>query len=283
MPASCPQCNSKWKPSETMWHCRQQGKKKQCNKKRSWRQATPLAQLCSNSFTPGKFVEALYWFSQQESVGKVAQWLGMKRQHVIELFYQIRCCLAQHLTLHGTHLIGGPGRVAVIDETFVVQRKRIAGIGQHGRVTAGHRTLILACAELDLGTRRLTGRAWMRCIDSRDRATLEAIIRATVRPGTEVWTDSFASYDWLTEAGYNHKRVNHSTGQFVAEDGSGTNSIEGLFMRTKKLLRGHHVRIPKNKNYGAYLAEFLWRQKHLGCGTVPPREDFPRVSLSFGG
>ena len=90
----------------------------------------------------------------------------------------------------------------------------------------------------------------MLCVDSRDRATLEAIIRATVRFGAEVRTDSFASYDWLTEAGYNHKRVNRSTGQFVAEDGSGTNSIEGLFMRTKKLTTSAS---PRTKTMGLTL------------------------------
>ena len=30
-------------------------------------------------------------------------------------------------------------------------------------------------------------------------------------------------------------------------------------------------RIPKNKNYGAYLADFMWRNKHLNGKVLPER------------
>ena len=93
-------------------------------------------------------------------------------------------------------------------------------------MTRGHKTLILAAVEMDLATRKLTGRCWMRCIQRRDRATIEPILRATVAPQTPIWTDSFASYDWIEDAGFPHKRVNHRLA-FVDEDGDGTNAVEG--------------------------------------------------------
>ena len=47
--------------------------------------------------------------------------------------------------------------------------------------------------------------------------------------------------------------------------------MEGLFSRAKRLMRVHRVKVPKGKNYGAYLAKFLWRQKHLQTVSLPDR------------
>ena len=106
--------------------------------------------------------------------------------------------------MFGSHMLGGPGKVVVVDEVYVVKRKRIGGYGPAGRVTSGHKTCILAAAELDLGTRSLTGRMWMRVIAGPRRECIEPILRATVAQGTPIWSDCHASYDWISSAGYPH-------------------------------------------------------------------------------
>ena len=262
-----------------LWHCHTRKRPREgepdsarrCNCKLAWREGCALGKAGPDVLQPEQLVETLYWFSQQEPPGKVANWVELDRHYVYELYHEIRCALAEALAGFGCHLLGGEGRVVIVDETFVTKRRKIAGLGEWGRRTAGHKTCILAAVELDLATRKLTGNSWMRVVDRRDRATIEPILRATVRENTPIWTDQFASYDWLQSAGFPHKAVNHSKGEFVLEDGSGTNAVEGLFARAKKMMKNQNLKIPKNKDYGPYLAEFLWRQRQLNTNILPER------------
>ena len=41
------------------------------------------------------------------------------------------------------------------------------------------------------------------------QVTIEPLIKATVRPGTLIYTDEYAIYNRLEEWGYDHKSVNH--------------------------------------------------------------------------
>ena len=85
----------------------------------------------------------------------------------------------------------------------------------------------------------------------------------------------------------------HSHGQFVDAEGRGTNAIEGLWSRAKRMLRRLDTRFPPREAYGGLLAEFLWREKrspktakrkpHLGFQEVPAmgRDSRPeRASLA---
>lgn len=61
------------------------------------------------------------------------------------------------------------------------------------------------------------------------------------RPGSELWTDEWGAYGWLSApgSGYTRHSVTHARGETVDSQGRGTNAVEGLFSRAKRFLRRH--------------------------------------------
>ncbi|MCP4747241.1 MAG: transposase [Desulfobacteraceae bacterium] len=54
------------------------------------------------------------------------------------------------------------------------------------------------------------------------QATIKPLIENTVKPGSLIYTDQYAIYDRLENWGYEHKSVNHGSGEFAQdEDGDG--------------------------------------------------------------
>lgn len=76
-------------------------------------------------------------------------------------------------------------------------------------------------------------------------STIEPIIRATVKPGTQTYTDEYNIYGRLEQSGYLHKTVNHSQGEYARDDdGNGfyevhVNTIEGVWSLLRSWLRPH--------------------------------------------
>ena len=75
--------------------------------------------------------------------------------------------------------------------------------------------------------------------------TIAPLIRQTISKGTIVYTDEYDIYGRLTEWGYPHHTVCHSTGEFARdEDGDGfceihVNTIEGFWSLLRSWLRPH--------------------------------------------
>lgn len=112
--------------------------------------------------------------------------------------------------------LGRAGTAMCVDATYITQRKRIAKQGPVGRKTAGTTTCILGMYELDLGTRRGTGRVVLKTITGETRASMERNIRKHVMEGALVWTDSHQCYAWpgrgaepgrVAPPGYRHEKA----------------------------------------------------------------------------
>ena len=235
-----------------------------------WHKHFPLAEKCvPDNCTPSQFMEVIFGFGHGKKPQTVATDTNLDRHHVYKINDAIRQDLAESLTMNGT-LLGGEGKSVVVDVTYISKRKYIRGIGPVGHQTVNQQIAILGACEIDLATNKLTGQCWLRVVDGETREAIEPIIRAIVLPGKTILTDGHMSYSWLQAAGYPHFTVIHSHGEFVdAETGVTTNSIEGLFWRVKRMLKGSGVSIPSHQNYGPYLAEFVWRQKHLRTAILP--------------
>jgi len=89
------------------------------------------------------------------------------------------------------------------------------------------------------------GEVVIQMLENVQQATIEAFIRATVLPGTLVYTDEYAIYGRLEEWGYEHKRVNHGAGEYARDDdGDGfcevhVNTMEGFWSLLRSWLRPH--------------------------------------------
>ena len=82
-------------------------------------------------------------------------------------------------------------------------------------------------------------------------------IMANVEKGATVCTDELWSYNPLTNAGYNHKRVGHGAKEYVRGNVH-TNSIEGFWSQLKRSINGtfHHV---SPQHLQKYVNEFVYR------------------------
>ena len=61
------------------------------------------------------------------------------------------------------------------------------------------------------------------------KEVLLLIIKKHVQPGSMIFTDGLAAYKCLEDKGFVHSTCNHSEGEYVAPDGTNTNSIENLW------------------------------------------------------
>lgn len=101
------------------------------------------------------------------------------------------------------------------------------------------------------------------------RKTIEPIITQIVKAGTQVHTDEYNIYDWLSGR-YEHKRVNHSKGEYARdEDQDGfcevhVNTIEGFWSLLRSWLRPH--RGISQEKLPCYLAffEFIHNARKRG-------------------
>ena len=159
----------------------------------------PLAGRLPNSIGPAELLELLFWFAVKTPVQSAAAFTGVDRGTVRRVFHVVRLQLVEFLAASYNGQLGGAGRVVVVDETCVTRPKRSRTL--HGRRTRPMQVWVVAGVELDVQTRKLTGRAFLRLVNNRSRATIEHVLRTLLAPGAEVWTDDWAAYQWLDDEG----------------------------------------------------------------------------------
>ena len=75
--------------------------------------------------------------------------------------------------------------------------------------------------------------------------TIGPLIKATIAPGSTVYTDEYDIYHRLEEWGYDHRSVCHADGEFARDDdGDGfcevhVNTLEGFWSLLRSWLRPH--------------------------------------------
>lgn len=90
-----------------------------------------------------------------------------------------------------------------------------------------------------------TGEVFIRMLENVKQVTIKPFIQSVIMPGTKIFTDEYDIYCRLPEWGYEHKTVNHGSGEFARdEDGDGfhevhVNTIEGFWSLLRSWLRPH--------------------------------------------
>ncbi|SEJ40290.1 ISXO2-like transposase domain-containing protein, partial [Azotobacter beijerinckii] len=96
-----------------------------------------------------------------------------------------------------------------------------------------------------LGMIQRGGQVLIRMLVNVQQQTIEPLIQAMIRPGTQVYSDEYGIYGRLCEWGYEHRTVCHSRGEYARdEDGDGfhevhVNTIEGFWSLLRSWLRPH--------------------------------------------
>jgi hypothetical protein len=88
-------------------------------------------------------------------------------------------------------------------------------------------------------------------------AEIRPIITASVEPKTSVHTDEAPHFQWM-RSDYNWSLVKHSLKQYVKEDGTTTNRIEGAFGHFKRAVVGVYHQL-SSQHLDRYLTMFAWR------------------------
>jgi transposase len=90
-----------------------------------------------------------------------------------------------------------------------------------------------------------TGEVVIRMLADVKQVTIGPLIRATIAPGSTVYTDEYDIYARLPEWGYAHRTVCHASGEFARDDdGDGfcevhVNTMEGFWSLLRGWLRPH--------------------------------------------
>ena len=142
------------------------------------------------------------------------------------------------------------------DETFVGGRKKatmVTGLGfrkmKHGP-TEG-KTIVFGMAERN---GRGKSRVKAMVVPSRKRVELHPHIRASVFPGSAIYTDSLGSYRGMPE--YTHLFIDHAV--TYCEGRVHTNTIENFWSVFKRTLHGTYI-APRPFHLDAYVDEQVFR------------------------
>jgi transposase len=108
--------------------------------------------------------------------------------------------------------------------------------------------------------------------------TIEPLIKATIAPGTQVYTDEYDIYARLDEWGYAHRSVCHGRGEYARdEDGDGfheihVNTMEGFWSLLRSWLRPHRgisqEKLPLYLGFFAFVHNVRKRGKALLSSLV---------------
>lgn len=89
------------------------------------------------------------------------------------------------------------------------------------------------------------GEVVIRMMENVQTKLIAPVIENFVEKGTKVFTDEYDIYSYLENAGYSHKTVCHSAGEYARdEDGDGfhevhVNTMEGFWSLLRSWLRPH--------------------------------------------
>lgn len=141
------------------------------------------------------------------------------------------------------------------DETYIGGKeknkhhdKRPKGGGTQGRNTD---TKTPVFGVLERGGKVKAGK-----VKNVSKRTLQTVIRATVKEGSEIMTDEWKSYGGLSEK-FIHNVVSHRRGQYV-NGTAHTNTLEGFWSLLKRGIVGQYHQVSK-RHLNKYVNEFCFR------------------------
>lgn len=120
---------------------------------------------------------------------EVERQLGVTYKTAWRMCHMIREHMGQ---VDGFGPLGGCGEIVEIDETIVG-----GSVSGRGNGYMGNKTVVV-------GMKERGGKLAMRVVESRTKGPMEALINASILPGTTISSDEFGSYRFLGSKGFRH-------------------------------------------------------------------------------
>lgn len=151
-------------------------------------------------------------------------------------------------------MLGGEGKVVEVDETLIGGKSKGRGLYR------ANKTYVLGMLERG-------GDVVTKVVPDNRQPTLIGAIKSGVTGGTEIHTDELKSYRKLPAHGYEHRRVNHSKGEYATKDGVTINSIESFWAQLKRTISGTHIHV-SSKHLWKYAKETEFRFNRRDCAET---------------
>lgn len=238
----CPMCARpmKFNVVEMMFRC----SKKDCRRKLSFKAGSFFSQSnlpCSTIMYLG------YLWLTKTPPQAASTHTNVSRQTVADFFGYFRQLISGDPVLE-ENVIGGDGVIVELDECKLGKRKynrghRVEGVWIFGGVE-----------------RTVEKRTFFVAVQDRTADTLLGLISRHVLPGSIVHTDMWRAYHGIEERlGLRHFNVNHSQTFVNPNDGTHTNTIEGIWNGLKIVIA------PRNRGregIEGHIAEYQWKRIH---------------------
>lgn len=216
------------------------------------------------------------------SANQLHRTLGVTLKTAWFMSHRIREAMAAK----GGGMMGGPGSVVEVDETYYGKREEAPKAKKDGkpfkndrqgvrltrRYAQGHGHLRPVVALVERG-----GNSRVFHVDQADRETVAKIVKDNVHPESRLHTDESRIYKGADQAFAAHETVNHSKKEYARGDVT-TNTVEGYFSVFKRGMKGTYQHC-KEKHLHRYLAEFDFRYNQrtaLGVGDAQRSEELLR-------
>ena len=169
-----------------------------------------------------------------------ADLVGVNRHTATLYFRKLREVIARRVEAETPFLSGE----VELDESYFGGRRK----GQRGRGAVGKVVVF--------GLLKRGGKVHTLIVPDTKTATLEPIIRQSVKPDSVVYTDGYSSDDVLDVSEFRHHRINHSE-QFVDGKTNHLNGIENFWNQAKRILRKYNG-VPR-QSFPLFLKECEFR------------------------
>ena len=158
---------------------------------------------------------------------------------------------------------GQPRRVAHEERPA---RRRV--LKRRGRATAEQgRPPILGLVQRPDEAQQTVAQVYLEVLPNVQTETIKPIILAKVQAEAQFLTDEYAIYNFTDQAGYDHRTVNHSQGEYARYDPDGTgvhcNTMEGIWTGLRCFLRRFVGISQKFLHLRVARFEFLYNHRHL--------------------
>ena len=194
------------------------------------------------------------------SAKQIQRETGVTYKTAWRMFKQIRTLLSEDMQLEGSSV--------EMDETyFGPKRKRGGKRGRPGPDSP---------KQCVVGIVERKGRAIALTAENATKQNLQRIATERILPESTVFTDDWVGYNDLGQAGYTHKRINHSEQVYVVGD-IHTQTIDGFWSLIKRGIGGVYHQVSR-KYLQTYLDEYSFRYNRRDKGNLIFSEILTKVS-----
>lgn len=237
---------------------------KRCGKKFSITTGTYLA---NSRLSLDRWYELLWWFNYEFTANKTAKETKLSQRLVHRSFAIIRKAIYDYEL---KQMIQFFGQVEV-DETYVGpkfrnrrkknrEKFRKLNVIKRGRGVKHLQQPIF-------GIYQRNGQVYIEFVKDAGKKALQDIIKGRVVLNSEIYSDTWKSYQDLHKKGYQHHTINHKKEEYVRQESRGRkihiNGIEGFWGYLKERLLKHHGVGKANLIYYVKEVEFRFNYREL--------------------